>query len=84
MISREGTVNAVEQLKALDAQREKVLEEARAVALQRAQDAIRELNELGLRYHLVQESSGAIRSRQAPGPAESKPAANFDQTLCGS
>jgi hypothetical protein len=50
---RRETVNALEKLKALDEQREKVQEEARTAALQKARDAIRELGELGLNYSLV-------------------------------
>ena len=72
-------MNALEKLKALDEQRDKVLQEAKSAALQKAQDAIRELSELGLHYSLVQES----RAPQMERP-EAKASPTFDQTLYGS
>ncbi len=77
-------MNAIEKLKALDEQREKVLEGAQAAALQKARDAIRELSELDLHYTLTQETrapKAGGRSIERPDP---KPSPAFDQTLCGS
>ncbi len=77
-------MNALEKLKALDEQRDKVLQEAKSAALQKAQDAIRELSELGLHYSLVQEfcapKAGAPRMERP----EAKASPTFDQTLYGS
>lgn len=76
-------MNTLEKIKALDEQRKKILEEAKSAALQKAQDAIRELGELGLRYNLVQET-GEKPSATPTGRSEAKPSPTFDQTLCGS
>ena len=76
-------MNALEQLKALDAQREKVLEAARSAALQKAQDAIRELGELGLQYDLVQRPAATtLKAQRMDSPQKASP--TFDQTLYGS
>ena len=77
-------MNALEKIKALDEQREKILEEARSAALQKALDAIRELSELGLQYSLVQEERQPKANSSPPGRSEVKPSLTFDQTLYGS
>lgn len=90
MVNWEASVNALEKLKALDEERAKVLEEARKAALQKAQDAVRELNDLGLSYHLVEspEPPGRKAQQSARPPAEPAKAgplsSGFDQTLMGS
>jgi len=84
MFSREDGLNALEQLKALDAQREKVLEAARSAALQRAQDALRELSDLGMHYDLVQQPVPLPPKVQRTESSEKKASLRFDQTLYGS
>ena len=44
----------LEKLKALDAQRAQLLEGAKKEALDNAEKAVTELNELGFDYHLVE------------------------------
>jgi hypothetical protein len=61
-------MSVLEELKALDEQRAKLLEGAKAEALEKAQKAIADLNALGFRYRLVdgtQES--AARAARATG-----------------
>ena len=84
MFSREDGLNVLEQLKALDAQREKVLEAARSAALQRAQDALRELSDLGMHYDLVQQPVPLPPKVQRTESSEKKASLRFDQTLYGS
>jgi hypothetical protein len=43
-----------EQLKALDEQRAKLLDDAKAKALEKANEAVKELKELGLHYSLTE------------------------------
>ena len=88
---------SVLELKALDEQRAQVINEAKSAALQKAQDAIRELSSLGFHYRLV-ESSGVLTAK---GPQNERtgsheqliqksvakveaPLSGFDQTLPGS
>jgi hypothetical protein len=52
--------SVLEKLKALDEQRAKLLEGAKAEALEQAQKAVAQLNQLGFRYRLVEETQ--IRS----------------------
>ncbi len=77
-------MNALEKYKALDEQREKVLEEAKSAALQKAQEAIKELSELGLHYSLVQDSRGPKAAAPRTESPEPKASPTFDQTLYGS
>ena len=77
-------MNALEKLKALDEQREKVLEEANSATLQKAHEAIKELSELGLQYTLVQESRAPKATAPPTELPEPKASPTFDQTLYGS
>ena len=77
-------MNATEKLKALDNEREKVLEEVKSAALQKAQAAIEELKQLGLRYRLVQEAQAPKADTPPTERSEAKPPPTFDQTLYGS
>ncbi len=77
-------MNATEKLKALDNEREKVLEEVKSAALQKAQAAIEELKLLGLRYRLVQEAEAPKAVAPPTERSEAKPLPTFDQTLYGS
>jgi hypothetical protein len=90
-------LTVLDELKALDEQRAKVLNEAKSAALQKAQDAIGELSQLGFHYQLV-ESSGLLTAKgpqnERTGPHEQMmqkgvakvetPLSDFDQTLPGS
>ncbi len=84
LLRREDSLNTLDKIRALDEQREKILEEAKSAALQKAQDAIRELSELGLRYSLVQEEREPKARSSPTGRSEAKPSPTFDQTLYGS
>jgi hypothetical protein len=63
----------LEQLKALDAQRAQLLEGAKKEALDNAEKAVAELNELGFHYSLV---GGAAASTALPARAPRKAAAH--------
>ena len=84
VFGREANVTARETLRALDEQRAKVVEEARAAALKKAQEAIRELGELGLRYRLVEDASPTPAGTRRPGHPEHGASSSFDQSLLGS
>ena len=56
--------SVLEKLKALDAQRAQLLEGARKEALDNAQKAVAELNELGFDYSLVEGASIARAPRK--------------------
>jgi len=62
--------SAVEKLKALDAQRAQLLEGAKKEALDNAEKAVAELNELGFHYSLV-EGASTISTPRAPWKASS-------------
>lgn len=64
-------MNVLEELKKLDAQREKLLTEAKAASLKAAQDAIADLNSLGYHYKLVEEGDTHVtfNPRQARAPS---------------
>ena len=55
----------LEKLKALDAQRAQLLEDAKKEALDNAEKAVAELNELGFHYSLVEGASTARAPRKA-------------------
>ena len=77
-------MNARDTLKALDEQRAKVLEDAKAAAFQKAQEAIGELRELGFHYSLIETARPSPPTASGPehsGPGE---AAAFDQSMFGS
>jgi hypothetical protein len=90
-------LSVLDTLKALDEQRAKVLNEAKSAALQKAQDAIGELSQLGFHYKLI-ESSGLPTAKgpqneragaheqlmQKGGVKVEAPSSGFDQTLPGS
>ena len=65
-------MSALDELKVLDQQRAKVLNEAKLAALQKAQDAIGELSQLGFHYKLV-ESSGLLTAKGAAKRADRTP-----------
>jgi hypothetical protein len=55
----------LEKLRSLDEQRNKLLDEAKAEALQNARKAIEELNSLGFNYALTEEGGG--KGKKATG-----------------
>jgi hypothetical protein len=63
--------SVLEKLKALDAQRAQLLEDAKREALHNAEKAVAELNELGFHYSLTEGASTASTAR-APRKATSQ------------
>jgi hypothetical protein len=59
-------MSILEELKALDAQRAQLLEGAKKEALDKAEKAVAELNELGIDYRLVESASPRRAASQAP------------------
>jgi hypothetical protein len=64
--------SVLEKLKALDAQRAQLLEGAKKEALDNAERAVAELNELGFHYTLTEGASTPSRTPRAPRKAASK------------
>jgi hypothetical protein len=62
----------LEKLKALDAQRAQLLEDAKKEALENAEKAVAELNELGFHYSLVEGASVSPPAPRAPRKASSQ------------
>ena len=62
----------LEKLKALDAQRAQLLEGAKKEALDNAEKAVAELNELGFHYTLTEGASGSVSPPRAPRRASSQ------------
>jgi hypothetical protein len=62
----------LEKLKALDAQRAPLLEDAKKEALENAEKAVAELNELGFHYSLVEGASVSAPSPRAPRKSTSQ------------
>jgi hypothetical protein len=62
-------MSVLEKLRALDEQRAKLLEGAKAEALKKASDAIVELNELGFQYVLNEKSERAQKTPKVPRAA---------------
>jgi hypothetical protein len=61
------TLSTLDRLKKLDEERSKLIEEAKAASLAKANEAIKELNELGLHYRLIEgaEPSRSVASAMA-------------------
>jgi hypothetical protein len=62
----------LEKLKALDAQRATLLDDAKKEALENAEKAVAELNELGFHYTLTEGASTPSASAGAPRKASSQ------------
>ena len=58
--------SALEQIRKLDEDRKKLIDGAKGEAMQKAQDAINELNALGFNYRLAEGDAVARRGRGAP------------------
>src|SRR3984957_16851471 len=72
-LSQEPSLTSVlEKLKALDAQRAQLLEGAKKEALENAEKAVAELNELGFHYTLTEGLSVSISTPRAPRKASSQ------------
>ena len=69
--------SALEKLKALDAQRAQLLDDAKKEALDNAEKAVAELNELGFHYTLTEGASTS--TPRAPRKASSKTEASKRQ-----
>jgi hypothetical protein len=62
----------LEKLKALDAQRAQLLDDAKKEALDNAEKAVAELNELGFHYTLTEGASTPSASARAPRKSSSQ------------
>jgi hypothetical protein len=64
--------SVLEKLKALDAQRATLLEDAKKEALDKAEKAVAELNELGFHYSVTEGASPSFSETKAPRKASSQ------------
>jgi hypothetical protein len=69
---RRSLTSVLEKLKALDAQRAQLLEGAKKEALDNAEKAVAELNELGFHYTLTEGASVSTSPARAPRKAASQ------------
>jgi len=69
MAKQPNGMSVLDRIKELDAERARLLDEAKATALANAEQAVAELNELGFDYRLVQGSTPS-----APRPIRATPA----------
>jgi hypothetical protein len=67
--TEDGTMSVLEQLKELDDKRAQLLDGAKTAALEKANEAIEELNELGFKYSLS-DGAQAPRARSPKAKAE--------------
>jgi hypothetical protein len=67
-------MNLMDQLKALDDQRAKLIEDAKRTALEKAHKAVAELNDLGFKYALTDSKRGSApkAAKAQGGPAGAK------------
>jgi hypothetical protein len=72
----------LEKLKALDAQRAQLLEGAKKEALDNAEKAVAELNELGFHYSLVEGASTARAPRRAGTQAPKRQPRDLPCPIC--
>jgi hypothetical protein len=73
----------LEKLKALDAQRAQLLEGAKKEALDDAERAVAELNELGFNYSLVEGATSTTRApRKAASQAPKRRARDLPCPIC--
>jgi hypothetical protein len=68
----ESLTSVLEKLKALDAQRAQLLDDAKREALENAEKAVVELNELGFHYTLTEGASVSAPSQRAPRKSASQ------------
>jgi hypothetical protein len=75
--------SVLEKLKALDAQRSQLLEGAKKEALDNAEKAVAELNELGFNYRLVEGATSTARApRKASSQAPKRQARDVPCPIC--
>jgi hypothetical protein len=74
--------SVLEKLKALDAQRTQLLEGAKKEALDNAEKAVAELNELGFDYRLVEGASPARAPRKAGTQAPKRQSKDLPCPIC--
>jgi hypothetical protein len=72
----------LEKLKALDAQRVQLLEGAKKEALENAEKAVAELNELGFDYRLVEGALPARAQRKAGADPSRRQARDLPCPIC--
>jgi hypothetical protein len=73
----------LEKLKALDAQRAQLLDDAKKEALENAEKAVAELNELGFDYRLVEGGGSTARApRKAASQAPKRQARDVPCPIC--
>jgi hypothetical protein len=73
----------LEKLKALDAQRAQLLDDAKKEALDNAEKAVAELNELGFHYTLTEGASSPMRApRKASSHAQKRQARDLPCPIC--
>ena len=75
----------LEKLKALDAQRTQLLDDAKKEALDNAEKAVAELNELGFHYTLTEGASSASPARaprRAPSQVPKRQARDLPCPIC--
>jgi hypothetical protein len=75
-------MSVLEKLKALDAQRAQLLEGAKKEALEKAEKAVAELNDLGFDYSLVEGASPARAPRKAASQAGKRQARDLPCPIC--
>jgi hypothetical protein len=75
-------MSVLEKLKALDAQRAELLEGAKKEALDKAERAVAELNELGFDYSLVDGASAARAPRRAATQSPKRQARDLPCPIC--
>src|SRR3984957_10168702 len=84
--SREESLSTVlEKLKALDAQRAQLLDDAKKEALENAEKAVAELNGLGFHYTLTEGASSASPARaprRAPSQVPKRQARDLPCPIC--
>ena len=83
LLQEESLTTVLEKLKALDAQRSQLLEGAKKEALDNAEKAVAELNELGFNYRLVEGATSTARApRKAASQAPKRQARDLPCPIC--
>jgi hypothetical protein len=72
----------LEKLKALDAQRAQLLDDAKKEALENAEKAVAELNELGFHYTLTEGARASALPARAPRKASRAPKRQASDLPC--
>jgi hypothetical protein len=74
--------SVLDELKALDEKRAQLLDDAKKEALDKAEKAVAELNELGFNYRLVEGASTARAPRKAGTDAPKRQASDLPCPIC--